>query len=910
MHFSIDCCGAVPTIVDDADDLTFEDIPAPRGVAPSETVSQSSKGTFVGLAPTSTESGATHPPIQNKKTIFGVGGASPPPVQPPSSGSLKATLLGAMPSMAMVPQRTALASESPAQVEPGSLKATLLGASPSMAMVPQRAAPLRPDPASLKATLAGPSLFGADQGELTPDAVFATAFKIVRTILKGRASVLYEATLQGVGRRHALKVFRRSPGIDEQALQRFVHDARVGSRVECEQLIEVSRAGYDGASGCAWIASELLEGESLAARLAGLAEGATIAVDDAWRVLSGVCRGLAKAHQQGVVHGELRPSNVLLAKGGAEPFEVKLVDFGVVHLVPAWADATADNAWRAPELPSVEITPAADVWSVGLLAFLLFTGRDYWQGTRRDERVEHRIVPASARAEALGCGQRLPRGFDAWFAQCVSRLPASRFKSARELVPALEALQSAGRNVPVIDYTPSRGASATASSQPPQQRKVTTRPSAPPPSVGAHDERPSRPSFSPPSSVPPRRAPRSPIHAPVLPEDGAPRALSPSPTAPSSTQNVTIPQGPLKAAALQNATPLHGTPRGSWPPSTPPVRSATRSSPPHPTSPPQGVAVPYVVTRPSRPPSPPQGISAGASGAQSALTSSGAQKALTTSGAQRALTTSGANLALTTTGAQRALADAAAQRALADAGAQQGVLEIAPPQVSASLPARAPQSTPPSQRSTPPSQSTALASVRPPPPPRSSPPRSLPPPPPTPRVEPAPRSAQPSRRTVLMLAAAAGVVSFSVVGMVVGRAHQTEPPTVESTPALRAPPTEPVIAPVPTPARAAHRWNGSLTTADSRWSFVLSLRVTGSAATGWFSWTAAQVPGARVGEQVRENLEGTFDAATSSFDVHGTGSTNQGLLPVNAFRLRVMPDGSISGSTLDESERIVGTPAR
>ncbi|MFO0647666.1 MAG: protein kinase [Polyangiales bacterium] len=852
--------------------------------------------------------------MQNKKTILGVGTTTPPPAPPPS-GSLKATLLGAMPSMAMVPQKPAAtpaatpaeASSPPAQ---GSLKATLLGAMPSMAMVPQKALPTAPraEPGSLKATLAGPSLFGADHGELAPDAVFATAFKIVRTILKGRASVLYEATLQGVGRRHALKVFRRSPGIDEQALQRFVHDARVGSRVESEHLIEVSRAGYDGASGCAWVASELLEGESLAARLAGLAEGATLPVDDAWRVLSGVCRGLAKAHQQGVVHGELRPSNVLLAKGAAEPFEVKLLDFGVVHLVPAWADATADNAWRAPELPSVEITPAADVWSVGLLAFLLFTGRDYWQGTKRDERVEHRIVPASARAEALGCGQRLPRGFDAWFAQCVSRLPASRFKSARELVPALEALQSAGRNVPVIDYTPSRGANATASAQQQQQqqqRKVTTRPSAPPPSMGAHDERPSRPSFSPPSSVPPRRAPRSPIHAPVLPEEGASRALP----ATTTTQNVTIPQGPLRAAALQNATPLHGTPRGSWPPSPTAGRVGMRASPPHPMSPPQGVAVPYVVTRASRPPSPPQGINtnASASGAQKALSNSGAQKALSNSGAQSALSSSGAQQALTSSGANHALSTTGAQRALADAAAQQA---LASPQGRAEqrTPSGRPEQRTPSGRPeqrTPPSHGSAIVSARPPP-------RSVPslPPPPTPRVEATSKLAQPSRRTVLLLAAASGVVSFALVGLFVSRMQRADTPTVESTPALQAPPTEPVIAPTPTPPRAAHRWNGTFTTADSRWSFVLSLRITGNAASGWFSWTAAEVPGARVGEQVRENLEGTFDAATNSFDVHGTGSTNQALLPVNAFRLRVMPDGSLSGSTLDESERIVGTPAR
>ena len=91
---------------------------------------------------------------------------------------------------------------------------------------------------------------------------------------------------------------------------------------------------------------------------------------------------------------------------------------------------------------------------------------------------------------------------------------------------------------------------------------------------------------------------------------------------------------------------------------------------------------------------------------------------------------------------------------------------------------------------------------------------------------------------------------------------------------------------------------------------MLALRVNQRAVTGWFSWTAAQVPGVRDGEQVRENVEGSIDPTTGAIELHGTATTNPNLLPVNAYRLRVGADGALAGSTLDPNERIAGAPAR
>ncbi len=95
----------------------------------------------------------------------------------------------------------------------------------------------------------------------------------------------------------------------------------------------------------------------------------------------------------------------------------------------------------APEQadPKAPVGPPADVWSLGLIAFTLFTGRIYWlaQGVEGDltpaalgALANEPIVAASARAASFGGTGGLPPGFDGWFKKCVDRNPARRFKDA------------------------------------------------------------------------------------------------------------------------------------------------------------------------------------------------------------------------------------------------------------------------------------------------------------------------------------------------------------------------------------------------------------------------------------------------------------------------------------------------
>lgn len=283
--------------------------------------------------------------------------------------------------------------------------------------------------------------------------VFGNDFEIVRPLSEGGMGAVYIARQRSTGRERALKLMHPELLADAKLRQRFEQEARIGSRVASDHVVEVIAAGVDEARGIPWLAMELLQGETLAAMVERLGPRPVAEVLDVFEQL---CHALAAAHAQRIVHRDLKPENVFLAESrrvGAR-YLVKVLDFGIAKVVAeAQTKATAAIGtpwWMAPEQssPGAETTPAADVWALGLIAFYLLTGRSYWRSATSDEPspimalreiVLEPLEPASQRATSLGHGPGLPPGFDAWFDRCVARDPSARFRDAGELFAALRA---------------------------------------------------------------------------------------------------------------------------------------------------------------------------------------------------------------------------------------------------------------------------------------------------------------------------------------------------------------------------------------------------------------------------------------------------------------------------------------
>ena len=280
--------------------------------------------------------------------------------------------------------------------------------------------------------------------QLTPGAVIGSDFQISQQIAAGGMGAVYSALQLSTNKQRAVKVMHPSLIADPGLRERFAQEARVGAMIASDHVVEVAAAGIDPQFGVPFLAMELLSGEDLASLVQR--RGALPSVELAY-IMRGLCHALAAAHRAGIVHRDVKPENVFLAatQSTTQATTVKVLDFGIAK-VAAQARQTATAAmgtplWMAPEQSELghNISPATDVWPLGLIAFWLLTGRHYWRAANAEnasmpalmrEILFEPLVPASQRASELGVAGAVPEHFDAWFGGCVHRDPAQRFPEA------------------------------------------------------------------------------------------------------------------------------------------------------------------------------------------------------------------------------------------------------------------------------------------------------------------------------------------------------------------------------------------------------------------------------------------------------------------------------------------------
>ncbi|WP_438032240.1 serine/threonine-protein kinase [Sorangium sp. So ce204] len=389
-------------------------------------------------------------------------------------------------------------------------------------------------------------------------------FRIVRPLSAGGMGAVYIAEQASTGKLRALKLMHPQLCADARLRERFEQEARVGALVESDHVVQVIGAGVDAASGVPWLAMELLEGEDLSQRMR---RSGLLSAQDVHEIFRQLCHALGAAHRAGVVHRDMKPQNVFLAKtqSATARWSVKVLDFGIAKIAAeASTMATASLGtplWMAPEQsdPRGQISPATDVWALGLIAFALLTGRMYWRaandpmGTAMPvllrEILFEPIDPASVRATALGRAGCIVHPFDAWFARCVAREPSQRFQTAQEafdaLGPALfvnpldpRSVRAAGGAISVVPFsaaaalTPAGAASRLSMTGPTEMASDARRAPSSPAAAGASSSpagagaSPSPVSARPPVTPAPVLASSAPPEAPRKPARWGPLLLA------------------------------------------------------------------------------------------------------------------------------------------------------------------------------------------------------------------------------------------------------------------------------------------------------------------------------------------------------------------------------------------------
>ncbi|MGZ3417688.1 MAG: protein kinase domain-containing protein [Polyangiales bacterium] len=301
---------------------------------------------------------------------------------------------------------------------------------------------------------------------LAHGAIFASDYRVVRPLSEGGMGAVYVVEQLSTGKQRALKVMHPNLVNDQRQRQRFIQEAKIGANIESDHVVEVLGAGIE--QNMPWLAMELLQGETLDDRIEkkGPVPPAEVA-----EIFSQLCHAIAAAHDVGIVHRDLKPENVFLSnpRRVGVPFTVKVLDFGIAKLVAesgSTTQAIGSPLWMAPEQTNAEasITPATDVWALGLLAFASLTGKYFWKSAHVEVPNPMTIVmevcfeplpKASERAEELGVGHLIPDGFDEWFAQCVSREIAPRFQKVRALQGALNRVLLGTESAPAAKQAPS-----------------------------------------------------------------------------------------------------------------------------------------------------------------------------------------------------------------------------------------------------------------------------------------------------------------------------------------------------------------------------------------------------------------------------------------------------------------------
>jgi serine/threonine-protein kinase len=284
---------------------------------------------------------------------------------------------------------------------------------------------------------------------LAEGSLFAGRYQIARCIAQGGMAAVYEAVHVKTQRRRALKVMLPDILRGEDLQDRFRQAACITANIASNYIVDVVDADIDGETQMPFLVMELLRGEELDKRLKR--EG-KLDPKEAVTYLHHVALGLERAHRAAIVHRDLKPGHVFLAEQEDGSTLAKILDFGVARLIAEGATSAGASQnlgtplYMAPEQFNIgqKVSPAADIFSLGMMAYVLLVGAPYWQEEVSAganvfafaARAMHGPPePATVRAKRQGV--RLPAWFDEWFAKATAVEPEARFPTASSASAAL-----------------------------------------------------------------------------------------------------------------------------------------------------------------------------------------------------------------------------------------------------------------------------------------------------------------------------------------------------------------------------------------------------------------------------------------------------------------------------------------
>ncbi|MGC9985436.1 MAG: serine/threonine-protein kinase [Polyangia bacterium] len=271
--------------------------------------------------------------------------------------------------------------------------------------------------------------------------VLEGAYRITRLIGEGGMGAVYEAMQLRLNKRVAIKLMARDLASNREALARFHREAEITSHLGHPHLVNVVDFGQ-AESGEPYLVMEYLEGEDLDHRLRRVGR---MSIEAVVHVVRQVASALNAAHDQGVVHRDLKPGNVFLVQIPGEPDFVKILDFGISKMKAARTQLTSASAvmgtpnYMAPEQATgmlEEIDHRTDQWALACIAWEMLLGHGPFVADETAALL-YQIInldphPLAPRVPGL------PPAVETALRRALRKKPAERFSSMREFSRELE----------------------------------------------------------------------------------------------------------------------------------------------------------------------------------------------------------------------------------------------------------------------------------------------------------------------------------------------------------------------------------------------------------------------------------------------------------------------------------------
>jgi serine/threonine-protein kinase len=254
---------------------------------------------------------------------------------------------------------------------------------------------------------------------------------VIRSRLgKGGMGTVYLADQKSVGRRAVIKVLHPNLSGDPNIQSRFETEARAASQLNHPNIVTIYNYGAM-ADGTLFLAMEHLDGKTLA----DAADRRRLPVPRVVNIVCQIASALGEAHRRGVVHRDVKPTNVMLVERDAQEDFVKVLDFGIAHIdgtrVTATGDICGTPTYMSPEqIRGKDVDGRSDLYSLGCMLFELLTGEVPFEGGNALGLAYKHTHEEPPRPSSVARKANISPAVDAFVARTLAKNPADRPRDA------------------------------------------------------------------------------------------------------------------------------------------------------------------------------------------------------------------------------------------------------------------------------------------------------------------------------------------------------------------------------------------------------------------------------------------------------------------------------------------------